>query len=559
MAWEYALAGFSRGLQPGLAQFSQGLATAPERNRDRYYTQGIGALTGLEGAATEKPEFSVFDPNSWGLSDAPDMPAAGEAIRPDGGIDYDRLSLYAIRRGRTQDAANFMKLGLAEEQRRIANKEREETAVYKDALKTMFKEKQGDLPDWGAASAVAAQHGKMEASGRFSELALKQQQVRRQLAQADRQLGQGDRRLDLAERELMLGEEKSFRAFRAQDKQETAMRLMSVFNPEDLDGSRQVIERLIRQESDLAAEMLGMTKEDMKHRKIVGIETRKAPNGREIWAPIVRNSKTGTTGPMTMQGGTGADEDVVAIDPLTLPRLLAPYVPKTKPREAKWTQSDDGNLLIDEKSGQTREVPKTQSGQRKVALDIVDEHLQGMDKNPILAESAPRIKATAGSVLESLQKRGIPAPAVASELVRVLSFKNEISTALVYEPMVEKQPAAMNALEQYLIDFYQGSGAPGSKKTAGGAAPAAAKTPARRTRPTAPASPAAPKPATPNYGWLDRLMQGGPGAGIDATGSMGEMPLDDIAAKVRRDTGLPPGPERLDALERAGRAYGGAR
>ena len=544
-----------QGLHYGLAQsgFYESLGSRGQENRDRYYTQGLAALTG--GAAAKKPEFSLFDSSSWGLQDAAPAPAVGEAMKPDGSIDFGRLSLYAIRRGKVQDAANFMKLGLADDERRMVMEDRAAKQAYTAELKEFYSQKKGAPPDWSAAAGIAASHGRMDSAAQFSQLGLAQEQTRRQLAQADRKLGQGDRQLDFAERELRLGEEKSFRAFKAQDKQEFAVRVMAAFNPEDPAGSREIIERLVRQSPDMASEVFGVPKEDMKHRKIVGIDVRMGANGEEVWAPVVQNSKTGTTGPMTMQGGKGRDEKVVTINPKALPRYLAPYVPKAKPKDDKWKFSADGKTMMNEKDGKVKKVPTTTAGRREAALEALNDITKGMEKSldPTQAQAAPRLKATVASVLDVLEKKGIPATAIVNEAARVLAQPNEISNALIYQPEVEKQEAAMSALEQYLTEHYQGAKG-GGEQPAGEEKPAEEARPERRTRPAAPETPA---PNTPNYGWLERLMSGASNPGLDQTGSLGEAPLQDmeeLAKRVREESGLPP-EEQLGALEAAAREY----
>ena len=523
MAWEYALQGFTQGLQQsgGL----QALSQAGQRNRDRYYTQGLASLTGAAGAPAKKPEFSVFDPSSWGLSKAPEMPAQGEAIKADGSVDFDRLSLYAIRRGRVQDAANFMKLGLAEEQKRLAMQEQADKQAYTGELKSFFGQKKGALPDWSAAASIAASHGRMDSAAQFTQLGLAQQKMA---------AGQ-----------------------KAQNEQEFHMRVMAAFNPEDIEGSRRHIERLVRQQPEITSKMFGMTKEDMKHRRIVGIDSRPGPDGREYWTPLVQNSKTGTTGPMTMEGGKGRDEKVVMIDPKRLPRYLAPYLPKKKATEDKWKFNSDGTVMMNEKTGKTRKVPTTVAGRQKAALEVLDGITKGMEKSmdPTQAQAAPRLKATVASVLDVLEKKGIPATAVVNEAARVLAQPNEISNALVYQPEVEKQEAAMSALEQYLTEHYQGAKGGGEQPAETPAAETAR--PGRRTRPAAPAAPETPAPNTPNYGWLERLMSGASNPGLDQTGSLGEAPLQDmeeLAKRVREESGLPP-EEQLGALEAAAREY----
>lgn len=497
------LASFERGYNLG--------SRIIDGSRDRYYTRGLSTIMSRPGQPVPAQEgANIFDPSSWGIGTG-DMPEAeaGSALNPDGSVDFEKLSRFALRSGRQQDAINFMKLGIADEKRTAERKEMARRDAYRADLQKTFGNSKG-LPDFSRAAELAMRHGMASEAANFAKFGM---------AQADWKEGKRVKNVD-----------------------EFAMRLGAAFNPNDAAGSLPHISRLVQQHPELAADLFSIPKAEQGWRQIVGMDSRTGPDGQTVWAPLIRNAKTGTIGPMTNMGGAGKGEAVLTIQPERFLRYLKPYLPKPtkKAGKDKWGLTKDGTAMINEATGQMKPVPTSRAGRRKTAMETMDDILDGLEKKPGGEHIPARVKSTVGSVLDSLEKKGVPATAVVNEAVNILLRDNAISKDLITNPSEEMRATSMNALEQYLIEHYHGKAGLGGAAEAGaeaGAAnddAAAAGKPDRPTRPEKPAEAAADKPKTPTYGWMKRMMEGDAGTGADQTGALGEMPLDSPAAPPAR-------------------------
>ena len=369
MAWEYAVAGLSNALAPHLA-------AAPQRNRDRYYTQGLASLMKQPGSPVpSKPEASIFDPSTWGLSTAPDMPDGG-AVNPDGSVDFDKLSRFAMQSGRTNDAVTFMKLGIAEEKRNAERKNRARKEAYRRDMRETFAGSKG-LPDFGRAAEVAARHGMAAEAANFAKFGM---------AQADWREGK-----------------------RIKSTGEFALRLGAAFNPDDIEGSLPHINRLVQQSPTLPPRYSASPRRTWRIGRSSASGQRPARTAATLWVPTVQNSRTGTVGPLTNMGGTGKGEIVTAINPSRFLRYVKPYMPKPKKGKGgddKWKLNKDGTMLFNEKDGSTKPVPTTKAGRRQTALDTLDELLEGMDKN-LAAPDKPRASSRPSRLFSTRSKRKV--------------------------------------------------------------------------------------------------------------------------------------------------------
>ena len=124
-----------------------------------------------------------------------------------------------------------------------------------------------------------------------------------------------------------------------------------------------------------------------KHRTPTGLVAGRDKDGKPVLSVTIRNDKTGTTGPMTVEGGAGKGEDAIAFTPGELTSILRNYagVKPTKPRVGRFktTEMDDGRIVTtDTATGKSQIVGNARQGATADQIKALGQHLNTLYKDP---------------------------------------------------------------------------------------------------------------------------------------------------------------------------------
>ena len=245
-----------------------------EQSRERAYRRALGG----EGVGGDSGG-DWWDPTSWGRGEIPTIERAGRQNVKDPAT-FSRAADIAMRFGKPGQAGEFLKISQSLEKQQRENRIRAELQGIK-------------LDDFEGMARVYANNGMPQ-----------QASVMQQMSQSRQKFDRGERIANNAEAAWLASS--------------------YLVNPRSAGDAVKRIGALFRENPDFASELFAIPKDQREYRKPVGLELRGG-----LVVPLIRNTKTGTIGPMSNKAGSAEDETIISIPYQQFGTVLGRYAAMT--------------------------------------------------------------------------------------------------------------------------------------------------------------------------------------------------------------------------------------
>ena len=247
--------------------------------------------------------------------------------------------------------------------------------------------------------------------------------------------------------------------------------------PENWQANLPAVNRYLKQNTGIFQKLFSLPKDRIPDSIVA---TNQGPNGDPVMSVLIRNERTGTTGPMTVQGGKGKGESVITDDPRRLIQRLRYYagIKPSEPKVGRYKTEEIGGTkgVLDTATGEYVPMAKAQKqpgkpfsigGGRVAVFDKngtavvlekpredqmadLNKHLDSMFKNPPMMATIDTKRETrkeavraAGNAVLGLGYSVADAKTVMARVLRELRSDSDPAKKLVAAKTVQDQNLAL--------------------------------------------------------------------------------------------------------------------